>query len=149
MRRALLVIASLFVMQLSFAAFPIPAPGEAPVVQPKEQVLKMEIDALRDMSVKDFERVTGKKMNFIERLIFKVEKKRLMNLLRKDDGTSKFNWLAFALGLLYGPIGLLLVYIFSKNTNARSSAWLGFKIWLVVLGIYLIVVLAIAGGKFK
>ncbi len=56
-----------------------------------------------------------------------------------EDETTGFNFVGFILGLLLGPIGLLCAYIFSQDRNFRKWTWWGFRIWLLVLGIVLLV----------
>ncbi len=79
------------------------------------------------MSVKDYEALSGKKMNFTERLAFKITKKRFQKKLEMADGSSSsgFNIGGFALGFFLGLIGVLIAYLFIKDDNLRKWAWIG------------------------
>jgi hypothetical protein len=148
MKKIIILTAALFIVINSFAAFPIPVVAEQPPAEVQVRPEKPSIQAIESMSAQEFEKLTGKKLNFIERFVFKIQKKRLIGKMKKAEPSS-FNIGGFILGLLYGPFGLLAAYIFSKSTNFRKSAYLGFKIWLLVVLVVAIVFLAIAGGKFR
>ena len=79
------------------------------------------------MSVKDYEALSEKKMNFTERLAFKITKKRFEKKLKMGDGSSSsgFNIGGFALGFFLGLIGVLIAYLFIKDDNLRKWAWIG------------------------
>lgn len=97
---------------------------------------------ISEMPVKDYEMITGKKMNFFQRLVFKLEQKVLRSRLNNREADYKFNGWGFVLGLLYGPIGLIAAVIFSKSRNFRKSALLGFEIWAAVLFLFILALLA-------
>ncbi|MEJ7680816.1 MAG: hypothetical protein WKG06_23780 [Segetibacter sp.] len=85
------------------------------------------MEMVTKMSVKDYEVLTGKKMNFVERLSFKITKKRFEKKLAMAEGTSAgFNIGGFALGFLLSLLGVLIAYLVSKDTNLRKWAWIGF-----------------------
>ena len=44
-----------------------------------------------------------------------------------------FKFGPFLVGLLFGLIGVGLVYIFSDDSDARRSAWYGLGTWLILL----------------
>ena len=126
MRKILITLLVLFTVNISFASFVVTEPVEKPPVETKEQRERKVMEMVVKMSVKDYEALTGKKMNFVERLAFKVEKKRFeKQLKRADASTEGFNVGGFLLGFFLGLIGVLLAYIFSKDSNLRKWSWIG------------------------
>ncbi len=133
MKKILVVIAVLFSVNISFAAFTVSLPAEKPVVETKAQKERAMMEMVTKMSVKDYEVLTGKKMNFVERLSFKITKKRFEKKLAMAEGTSAgFNIGGFALGFLLSLLGVLIAYLVSKDTNLRKWAWIGFGASIVL-----------------
>ena len=114
---------------------------------------------LSKINVKDYEKISGKHLNFFQKISFKagqkklrhsittdgtITNKKLLNIMSDMDATSDFNVGWFFLGFLYG-IGVLLSYIISGDKDVKKNrqkwAWIGFG---SVLLIALIVILAIA-----
>lgn len=149
MKQLLLVLVSLFFFNFSYASLPIAKTVAISSGENKAQDQQVQIEAIQNLSVKDYEKITGKKLSFVNRILFKIKKKALISQLTKEPNPYTFNWGGFVLGLLYGPIGLLAAYIFSKSNNFRKSTFFGFKIWVVVLLVFSFVILSLAGGKFK
>ncbi|HEX8460449.1 MAG TPA: hypothetical protein VF623_03430, partial [Segetibacter sp.] len=111
MKKILFVLLVLLSVNVSFASFVVTKPDEKPQVETKEQRERKVMEMVVKMSVKDYEALTGKKMNFVERLAFKVEKKRFEKQLRKADASTEgFNVGGFLLGFFLGLIGVLLAY---------------------------------------
>jgi hypothetical protein len=139
----------LFMVFNSHAAFPVANASKEVINKESKRIDKAAQEIILNISVEDYERYTGKKLGFIGRLLFKTEKRHLVNQLSKPEGADNLNVGGFVLGLLYGPIGLLAAYIFSKNDNFRRSAFIGFKAWLLILLVLMLILLAAAGGKFR
>jgi len=95
------------------------------------------------------EELTGRKMNFIERASFHITQKKLRKGIdgsgRITDwklqkalgagGQKGFHAGGFFLGLLLGPIGVIIAYLIKdeKKRNRVKWAWIGFGIWTVAL----------------
>jgi hypothetical protein len=112
---------------------------------------------LSEMKVKDYEKLSGKHLNFFQKLAFKAEQKKLRNSISEDgtitnkklanafssaDGSLGFNIGWFALGLFFGLIGVLLSYIINGDPDVKRNrqkwAWIGLGVWVVILVITLL-----------
>lgn len=125
----------------------VPGLTEDNVAKKEENVLTKALQerALMEkvvkMSVKDYEALRGKKMNFTDRLTFKIVKARFAKKLGMggDYDSEGFRFGGFILGFLLGLIGVLGAYIFSKDRNFRKWTWIG---WGAFVAIYLVILLA-------
>lgn len=134
MKKILVVIAVLFSVNISFAAFTVLQPVANHVVETKAQRERATMEMVTKMSVKDYEVLTGKKMNFAQRLGFKITKKRFEKKLAMAESiTDGFNIGGFALGFFLGLIGVLIAYIASKDKNLRKWSWIGLGAILVIV----------------
>lgn len=116
----------------------------------------ISIMELSQISVKDFENLTGKKMKFVDKVNFKIAQRKLRKDIN-DDGsfTSKkyekyfhgggpvkgISWGGLALGLFLSLIGVLIAYLISVDNRGPLIrwAWIGAIISLIVWGTILIV----------
>jgi hypothetical protein len=116
--------------------------------------------SLKDLSVikvKDYEKLSGKHLNFFERMSFKAGQKKLRNSIASDgtitnkklvnamsngDPATGFNIGWFAIGLFFGLIGVLLSYLINGDEavkkNRQKWAWIGFGVVLVIFLISLL-----------
>jgi hypothetical protein len=118
---------------------------------------KISLMELSTISMDKLETLTGKKMNFAERISFRagqrklrkgiasdgtIESKKLQKLFGKRDGDSGFHLGGFALGFLLGLIGVLIAYLINDDYkhNRVKWAWIGCAIILVINIILLIAV---------
>ena len=116
----------------------------------------MELSVIK---VKDYEKLSGKHLNFLEKIAFKsaqkklrndisadgtITNKRLLNAMSPDDHSVGFHLGGFALGFLLGLIGVLIAYIIKGDEmvdkNRRKWAWIGFGIYVALLLIILLTV---------
>ena len=112
---------------------------------------KISLMELSEMKVKDYEKLSGKHLNFFQKLTFKAGQKKLRNSIGEDgtitnrklanalaygDGSLGFNVGWFALGLLLGLIGVLLSYILKGDPDVKRNrqkwAWIGWAVWVVI-----------------
>jgi len=104
---------------------------------------------LSKISMKDYEQLSGQKMNFFNRLTFKlaqhklansigadgkITNKKLLKAFSSEDHSKGFHLGGFALGFLIGLIGVLIAYLIKDDykKNRVKWAWIGFAVWLVV-----------------
>jgi len=105
----------------------------------KLKVLQMQLFA--KMTISDYEKLKGKKLNFFERVSFKLSQhraKRMLKYYEYGEGPTtlqKISWLLK--GLLLGPIALLLGYIFLKDDDRELIKW----IWFGFAGFAVIVII--------
>ena len=153
MKKILVLFVALTVLFTSFAAVTVEAPPTKaseiflPVGKSGQKISLLE---LSQISVKDFEALSGQKMKFFEKAGFKLAQrdlrksinedgtlnnKNLDKLLKKaDDGSGGFHLGGFALGFLLGLIGVLVAYLINddKKRTRVKWAWLGVATILVL-----------------
>lgn len=111
---------------------------------------------LSEMKVKDFELVSGKELNTVHTVGFKlaqreirksinadgtVNKKKLAKVLtRINAGETGFHVGGFALGFLVGLVGVLIAYLIKDDykRNRVKWAWIGFGVILVINLLFLL-----------
>lgn len=115
----------------------------------------IDLQQLSTMKVADYEKMTGKKMSWLNRLDFKlaqkklrrsinadgtVSNKRLEKLARDMEGGGGFHAGGFFLGLFLGLIGVLIAYLIRDDNHRRrvTWAWIG---WGTFVVIYLVLLL--------
>lgn len=110
---------------------------------------------LSRISVKDFETLSGRKMNFFEKLNFKLGQRQLKKEINEDGTFNKkrierylthptgpgggFSGIGLALGFFLSLLGVLIAYVIA-GADKRSRvtwAWIGAAIsaviWLLIL----------------
>lgn len=133
-------------------------PSETPVLNAKNIMLPVgktgntiSLMDLANISVKDFESLSGKKMGFFDKIGFKLGQKKLRNKIEEDgtikskllekyagkttaDGETGFHLGGFALGFLLGLIGILIAYLIKdeKKSNRVKWAWIGLAAIVVI-----------------
>ncbi len=127
----------------------------SPVVSKPEEYLKASVFV--NLSVKDFEIATGRKLNFFQKVYFKIIQKQVKRSLKKNPDLLitdyydakkvkfKFSLLWFIVGSFIGPFGVLLAYTSHEKKpiitrkDKLKSVWIGcilFIIWFGVLFIF-------------
>ncbi len=104
------------------------------------------------MSASEFAAATGVKLNFFQRIYFKIIKRQVKRDLKKnpdllmtdylDQKTGKFKLdaLWFVIGIIIGPLGVLLSYYSHQQKNGpnkkdrTTSAWIGFGVFVLWFG---------------
>ncbi len=109
---------------------------------------KISLLELANISKSDLEKLTGNKMNYLQRLSFKIAQLKIKKMINKDgfvknrrllnalaiDGETGFHLGGFALGFLLSLIGVLIAYLINddKKKNRVKYAWIGFGANLVL-----------------
>ena len=154
MRKLLIITATLFLASGIFANITAVLPklkaSEVfiPIGQSGEKISLMD---LSEINMKDLQSLTGKKMNFSEKVAFKAAQRQLRKNIRPDgtldagfvkkmenaqDVTSGFHLGGFALGFLLWLLGVLIAYLINddKKKSRVKWAWIGAAV-STVLGI--------------
>jgi hypothetical protein len=107
-----------------------------------------------NLSAKEFTAVTGKKLNFFQKIYFKIIQRQIKRDLRKNPDLLindyfdpkkdkfKFDLLWFVIASIIGPLGVLLAYTSHQNPkrdtttkkDRMTSAWLGLLFWVLWFG---------------
>lgn len=153
MKKTLLLLLAILTLGFSFAAT---TPAKKAKVKASEVLIpigntgtKISLLDLSEIKIKEVETLSGRKMNFTDRLTFKaaqrqlrksinpdgtINTKRIAKNVKKVDGESGFHVGGFALGFLLGLIGVLIAYLINddKKSNRTKWAWIGFAAALVL-----------------
>jgi hypothetical protein len=115
--------------------------GIKPVNSPAA-VKYMQVSEFVKLSAKEYSALTGKKLNFFQKLSFNVTKAKMKRDLKKNpdlklsnyinaDGNTTFQidvlWLF--LGFLVG-IGVVAAYLTKQEKYKITSAWIGFGLFV-------------------
>ncbi|HUS03722.1 MAG TPA: hypothetical protein VMY77_18410 [Chitinophagaceae bacterium] len=99
------------------------------------------------LSAKDYTALTGKKLNFFQRLSFNLTKVKMKHDLKKnpdlkvtdyingDGRTFQIDILWLLLGFLAG-LGVLFAYITNQEQYKITSAWIGFGLFLLGIVVF-------------
>ncbi len=136
-KKILLFSAFLMFNLSSWAAIPSTSKNETVVVAKNAQKVA-QLKHFVGLTTKDYEKAYGKKLNFIEKAAFKISQKRAKKMLKVyasgNEPTTllKISWLLK--GLLFGPIALLVGYLFLKDEERELIKWIwyGFAGFLAI-----------------
>ncbi len=143
MRKLLLGLIILLNHNLAKASF-VPVDSATAAVEIAAKIKKQQelavMKMVSEMSVKDYEKMTGKKMNLIDRLSFKTLKSGFKKMMKGNNDGTGFNIWGFLLGFYFGLFGVLICYT-SKDRNFRKWAWIGFGVFGIILAIIILAIL--------
>jgi hypothetical protein len=124
---------------IAFCAVQISTAANAMVVVPTETTTPTSI-TLNQLSMKDYEAITGKKLSFRNKIVFYLTKKELMKKNKTVDKATfdkafrdesmGFNLGGFLLGFFLSLLGVLIALLFGRKV--LRSAWRGFLVGLVL-----------------
>ena len=160
MKKLLIVLTALCIFTNTFASFEIKNFSKKtteiylPIGSTGQKISLMDLSTI---DVKDFENISGRHLNFFDRLAFKAGQKKLRKSIDKDgsitnkkllkamsggDHSTGFHIGGFALGFFLGAIGVLLAYVIGGDEDVKRNrakwAWIGFGIFVVLyLALYL------------
>lgn len=158
MKKVLTLLTAFCLLATTFASVSVTAPPKKaseifiPIGKTGQQISLLD---LSQISVKDYQQVTGKQMKLSEKVSFKlaqrelrqsinsdgtINNKKLEKALKKADGTSGFHIGGFALGFLLGLIGVLIAYLINddKKSQRTKYAWIGLGAAIVLYILLLI-----------
>lgn len=161
MKKLLLLFTAICFITSSFAAFEVKpvAKKASEIFLPVGQDKKISLMELSTITINDFEKLTGKHLNFFDRIGFKAGQKKLRKSISFDgtinnkrlmkftdsegDHSTGFHLGGFALGFFLGAIGVLIAYLSKSDEDVRRNrikwAWIGLGavvvIWLILVAI--------------
>ncbi|RYY89149.1 MAG: hypothetical protein EOO15_06985 [Chitinophagaceae bacterium] len=158
MRKIMFLFVAMLAMVVSFASV---TPSDLPknannIMIPVGSTGKsISLKDLSTIKIADYQKMSGRKMNFIDRMGFKKAQKQLRKNIAAD-GTLKgklakasegegFSIGGFALGFFLGLIGVLIAYVaFSDEgkSNRIKWAWIGAAVFLVLWIVLVVAVFA-------
>lgn len=159
MKKVFILLAAFAIVTTSFAAtgFSYVPKKASEILLPIAPNAQISLKDLSVIKVKDYEKLSGKHLNFFERMSFKagqkklrnsiaadgtITNKKLLNAMSSGDPGTGFNIGWFAIGLLLGIIGVLLSYLINGDEavkkNRQKWAWIGFGVVLVIFLITLL-----------
>lgn len=147
----ILIILSIFLSQQNSYAFSVirPLPGNKTEIKTPDY---LKASVFVKMSASEFAVATGTKLNFFQKIYFKIIKRQVKRDLKKNPdllitdyvdqktGKFKFNALWFVIGAIIGPLGVLLSYYSHQQKNGpnkkdrTTSAWIGFGLFVLWFG---------------
>ncbi len=165
MRKIILLLASLLFLTASYAALNIlhPTLKASEVFFPiGKNGKKISLMELSQISIKDFQGLTEQKMNFFERLGFKMAQRKLRNNINPDgtfnkkrlekyftqqEGKGSSAVGGFALGFFFSLIGVLVAYVINDKhrKNRIKWAWFGFGAFIVLFLLIFLIEVAVNG----
>jgi hypothetical protein len=99
------------------------------------------------LTPKKYHELTGKKMNIVQKIELKILQHKIKRMLKKGqdinmadvikraEDDSLMNVLAFLLGAVLGPIGVIIVLILKQSGDMSQSAFrwslIGLLVWLL------------------
>lgn len=124
--------------------FSLPDNSTAPPKSKIDQLRLAQMKLFAAMTLNDYEKLKGKKLNFMERLTFKISQHRMKKMVRLyeyGEGPTTLQKIGALLkGLLSGPIAVILGYIFLKDDDRELIKWIwfGFAGFAIIIAIILI-----------
>ena len=95
------------------------------------------------LSVEQYTAITGMKLNVFQRLAFRAARMRMKHDLKKNpslritdyvdgDGSFRIDPLWLILGVLLGPIAVLIAYVTKQESHKITSSWIGFGVAVIL-----------------
>ena len=158
----LIILAGIFINQPSLFA----ATVSVSVIEPttNEWQDHFKLSDLVKWKPQDFQKITGKKMNFFEKIVFKMTQYKMRHYLKKhsdikvaqfieETEKKKSGFLWFVIGLLSPLIGvfvipnlagiillsiipILILYLTRTTKNQKTAFWVGTGIMVLLLLLY-------------
>ena len=112
----------------------------------------MTVNEFLSLTPKRYQQLTGKKLSLPQKVSLKIAQYKVKKMVRnnrqvdllsmaRDVDTNNFDILGFILGVVLGPLGVLIAYLIEGKGSATFSwAIIGALVWL---GLFLLVVLVL------
>jgi hypothetical protein len=158
MRKILFLSASLLLFTASFATATIELPllkADQVFIPVGKNGQKISYAQLATISMADLQALTGKKMDFIQRINFRIAQSKIRNSIATDgtirnkkiakffaqghSGESGFHLGGFALGFFLSFFGVLYAYLLNDDyrRNRIKWAWIGIGVAFVLFIVFI------------
>jgi hypothetical protein len=167
MRKILFLGTALLIFSASFAISNVEAPllkADQVFIPIGKSGQKISYAQLATISMADLQALTGRKMNYMERMNFRIaqnkirksiavdgtiKNKRIAKMFTKGNaGESGFHLGGFALGFFLSWIGVIIAYLLNDDykKNRVKWAWIGFGVGVILWIILVVAVFASAAS---
>lgn len=164
MKKIITLLAVLAVSTTSFAStgFKLVPKKATELFLPIGNNIKISLMSLSEISIKEYEKVSGKHLNFFQKLSFKAAQKKLRNGIAADgiitnkklakamsevDHSVGFHMGGFALGFFFNFIGVIVAYLIKTDKdvdrNRRKWAWIGLGVSFLLFSILILTVITL------
>jgi len=144
-------VAALLAFQTAnaFTALTIIAPSTATIIKDPNPLSLITAKQFLALTPQNFQELTGKKMNLIQKLEFKMLQRKVRKMVKKGevvtmadvqkkfDDLNSMNVLGFLLGLILGPVGVIIALILKETGDVGTDVvrWslYGLLIWLAIV----------------
>jgi predicted membrane metal-binding protein len=152
MKKILFLLAAFALFTTSYASSGFLTKKASEIYLPLGKNLTISLQDLSVIKISDYERLSGRHLNFFDKIAFKIGQKKLRHSFAADgtitnnqllkavsngEPGSGFNIGWFALGLFTGLIGVLLSYIINGDEDVKRNrhkwAWIGWGVWVVIV----------------
>lgn len=159
MKKVFTFFAALAILSTSFAAsgYSSLTKNANDIYIPLGKNIQISLNDLSVIKIKDYEKITGKNLNFFQKMSFKAGQRQLRKSIARDgtitnnkllkamsygDHSVGFHIGGFALGFLLGILGVLLAYVIGGDEDVKRNrakwAWIGFGTYVVILIVILL-----------
>ncbi len=133
----------------AFTALTIIAPSAATIIKDPNPLSLITAKQFLTLTPQKFQELTGKKMNLIQKLEFRMLQHKVKKMVKKGevvtmadvqkkfDDLNSMNVLGFLLGLILGPVGVIIALILKETGDVGTDVvrWslYGLLIWLAIV----------------
>jgi hypothetical protein len=133
----------------------ISKPATATNIKNLDPLSQISAKQFLSLTPKKFEEVTGKKMSLIKKIEFKMFQHKLKKMVKRGevvtmadvqkefDDLSTMNVLGFLLGLVLGPIGVVIALILKETGDVSQDVvrWslYGLLVWLAIVLVVILI----------
>jgi len=133
----------------AFATLTVIAPTTKPAINEPNPLSLITAKQFLDLTPQKFQQLTGKKMNFFQKVELKMTQHKVKKMVKKGEVVTmadvqkkmedmgSMNVLGFLLGLILGPVGVIIALILKETGDVGPDVvrWslYGLLIWLAVV----------------